>query len=107
MRRRLMREMAVAASLFVAIAGCTSTASPPPAEPLAHESPDFATASAIQFRKTFGLRADTGYVQAVAADPRADVIRFGVPLLPAEIAELDRRARNSDAVVLIVQGFTK
>jgi hypothetical protein len=45
---------------------------------------------AIRFRTEFGLRGDLAYVAQVARDPAA-TSDFGVPLLPAEVADLLRR----------------
>jgi hypothetical protein len=57
-------------------------------------------AEAIRFRSSVGLRADEAYVRQLAVDPTAStaVTLYGVPLTPDEIAELDKRARNSDLV---------
>lgn len=51
-------------------------------------------AEAIAFRKQYGLSADEEWVRAVAVDPAAQaaINEFGVPLTPAERADLlDRR----------------
>jgi len=56
---------------------------------------------AIRFRTDFGLPADLAFVRAVAANPEA-TLEFGVPLLPAEVAELRARGANADAVRAIV-----
>lgn len=52
--------------------------------------------SAIRFRTKVGFRTDAEWVLRVAADPasRPGLSAYGTPLLPAEKAELDRRARN-------------
>jgi hypothetical protein len=47
---------------------------------------------AIQFREQYGLRADEAWVRSVAADPAAIIDEaYGVPLLPAEVADLQSR----------------
>ncbi|HEX2766552.1 MAG TPA: hypothetical protein VHR55_07965 [Candidatus Limnocylindria bacterium] len=52
---------------------------------------------ALRFRAEFGLPAGEAYVKAVAA--RSDVsLAWGVPLTPAEAAEMDRRARLADGM---------
>jgi hypothetical protein len=47
----------------------------------------------IAFRDAFGLNSDPTYVQSVVADPANDpaVDQYGVPLTPAEVADLDHR----------------
>ena len=57
---------------------------------------------AIAFREQMGLRADLGWVQAVAANPEATE-DWGVPLLPFESAELERRQTGEGELVGVVQ----
>jgi hypothetical protein len=56
------------------------------------ETPAPGEAEAVRFREEFGLRADVAYVRSVASSPSATTLGYGVPLLPAEIRELDGRA---------------
>ena len=56
---------------------------------------------AIAFRAQMGLRADLGWVQAVAANPDATT-DWGVPLLPFESAELERRQTGESELVGVV-----
>jgi hypothetical protein len=57
-------------------------------------------ADAIRFRTSVGFRADEAYVRQLSGDPSTalGVSLYGVPLTAAEIAELDKRARNEDLV---------
>jgi hypothetical protein len=64
--------------------------------------PTEAELEAIRFRTDFGLRADLAYVRGVAANPSASSHDFGVPLLPAEWAELNARQANAEAVRAVV-----
>jgi hypothetical protein len=100
---------AAAVSLVVMLfgVGCGS----PPAVPSADSATaaatpelDSATAAAVQFRTSSGLRADLDYIRAVAVDRTAST-EFGVPLLPAEVAEIQRRGVNADRVVPIVNRY--
>lgn len=70
------------------------------------ETPSAAELEAIRYRTDFGLRSDLAYVRAVAANPAASSEEFGVPLLPAELAELNNRAANVDAIRDVVIGYT-
>lgn len=64
-------------------------------------------ADAQRFRSSFGLRTDEAWIRMVAVDPRSvpGVEAFGVPLMPDEMAELDRRARNSDQIFDLVEAY--
>jgi hypothetical protein len=100
----------VAAGLLVAslAVGCGVPAAVPSADPapsaVATPEIDSATARAVQFRTSFGLRADLDHIRAVAVDKTAST-EFGVPLLPAEVAEIERRGANADRVVPIVNRY--
>jgi hypothetical protein len=76
----------------VAMAACSAPVlpSPTPQATLRTDVPP-EIASAILLRESFGLRADAGYVAAVAADPAATTVDLGIPLLPAEAVEIRRR----------------
>ena len=76
------------------------TAAPPAGE--ATPGPD--VLEAIAFREQMGLRADLGWVQAVAANPDA-TLDWGVPLLPFEAAELERRPTGESDLVAAVQAY--
>ena len=65
-----------------------------------------ALAAAVRFRKGVGLRSDEQWIREVEAaygGPRPQP--YGVALTPAEIAELDGRARNSDLVAPVVVDY--
>ena len=64
-----------------------------------------AISAALAFRVQFGLRSDPAWVEAVEHDPAASARAFGVRLLPAELADLEGRARNANAVVPVVQAY--
>src|SRR5438132_576211 len=79
-------------------AACSPVEPSPPLIPVPSlAAPTSAELEAIRFRTDFSLRSDLAYVRAVAIDPRAST-QFGVPLLPEEIAELNARSANADAV---------
>ena len=59
-----------------------ASATPPP------QLTDEEWADARRFREAVGLRADDAWILAVAADPAADRSSFGIPLTPAEAADL-------------------
>jgi len=95
---------------LLAIAGCASSPASPPATPLpsatvaATPQLDLATRASVEFRTSFGLRADLEFIRMVAKDPTASN-EFGVPLLRAEVADIQRRGANADRVVPIVQAY--
>jgi hypothetical protein len=92
--------------ILLVVAGCASPQATPAPSPTVAATPelDRATAAAVQFRTSFGLRADLDFIRAVAKDPTASD-EFGVPLLPAEVADIQRRGANADRVVPIVQRY--
>lgn len=57
---------------------------------------------AVAFREEFGLRADRAYVESVSQDPKAQ-LDFGVPLLPAEVSELEARSVAASIVVPMLE----
>jgi hypothetical protein len=67
--------------------------------------PDPSIAAAMEFRTQFGLRADRDWIVKVAADPSASSTQYGVPLLPDELADLNKRAEETEAIVPIVQAY--
>jgi hypothetical protein len=105
-----VRTVAIAALACGAMA-CTPagpTATPTHATIAAPiESPSAAELNAIRYRTEFGLRADLAYIRAVAANPLASSVEFGIPLLPAELAELNSRAASVDAIKEIVIAYTE
>jgi hypothetical protein len=101
MLRRLIATVALA---FGAIACSSAAPSPVPTE-AAIASPSPAELEAIRFRTESGLRADLGFVRAVAANPAASSSEYSVPLLPAEIADLNARAANADAIRSAIQEY--
>lgn len=61
---------------------------------------------AIDFRKTFSLRADEGWIRLVAADPASEAgrVKYGVSLSPEEVANLDQRTVAVEAIrVQVIQ----
>jgi hypothetical protein len=110
--RTVFRLCTIAVISLVAI-GCgneTSSSGPTAAAietaGVAIETPSPDDLDAIRFRTSVGLRADVPYIRAVAANPAASSRDFGVPLLPAELAELNARATNTDAVLATIQAYT-
>ena len=78
--------------------------SPEPVDPAPAATVDARIEEAIAFREQMGLRADLGWVQAVAANPAATE-DWGVPLLPFESAELERRQTGEGELVGAVQQY--
>jgi hypothetical protein len=101
----LWRLIAIAALAFGA-SSCSSAAPSPAPTQTAIETPSPAELDAIRFRTESGLRADLDFVRAVAANPAASTSEYSVPLLPAEIADLNARAANADAVQEVVKEYT-
>lgn len=104
-----MRVAIAAPILFGILLVAGGCAEPPAASsptPTVAATPelDLATRAAVQFRTSFGLRADLEFIRTVARDPAASN-EFGVPLLPAEVADIRRRGANADRVVPIVQRY--
>jgi hypothetical protein len=93
----LLRLIAIVVVAVGAIA-CTPSGSTPAPTLAAVATPSPAELEAIRFRTSVGLRADLDYIRAVAADPSASSTKYSVPLLPAEIVELDSRVANADAI---------
>ncbi len=92
------------ASLMVA---CGPAPRPSPAATVSAEASPQATpgvvsgeemTEAMSVRTRFGLRADDAWIRSVAADPAAQVgmSEFGIPLLPAEFADLMSRRWDED-----------
>jgi hypothetical protein len=101
MTRRLI---AIAALVGVVVACSPSAPSPTPTQ-AAIESPSPAELAAVNFRTTFGLQADLAFVRAVAADPRASSREYSVPLLPAELADLQARFDTAVDVRAAIEAY--
>ncbi|MEW5990504.1 MAG: hypothetical protein AB1736_04045 [Chloroflexota bacterium] len=99
----------VALAIALALSACSPTQSPAPTSPdLTTPVPTVsseAIEAARQFRESFGLRADTAWILAVAARPDVDRDTFGVPLTIEELGELNQRARNAEAIKEIVTDY--
>ena len=67
-------------------------------------STDIATAET--FRAKFGLNSTERFVRGVATDPTAS-LEFGVPLLPAEVADLTRRAQVASSIGPVTEALEK
>jgi hypothetical protein len=61
----------------------------------------------IAFRQRAGIRADEAWVRAVATAPGIEegIRQFGIPLTPAELAQLQARIQGEDAIVAAVQSY--
>ena len=98
--------LALLIALATVITGCDAGEpgeTPPESAVAATPSPD--EADSIRLRTSMGLRSDIAWIRAVAADPRSS-LEYSVPLLPEEIAEIDARAVNADAVVVAIDRYT-
>ena len=75
--------------------------SPPPSV-----VPDAAIADAMVTRALYGLRADEAWARQVAVDPtaQAGIVEFGIPLTPAELADI-RSRRWDENVLLSARGY--
>ncbi len=75
---------------------------PPAPDPTAPAEPapslDARFAEALAFRQRYGLRSDLSWIELVAEDPAAEagIDEYGVPLTPAELAELQGRRNPLD-----------
>lgn len=103
-RRRCRASLATLGLAATILAGCGADAASPEPIPVVTETPDRVTLDAIRFRMDLGLRADLPFVRAVADDPAA-VLDYGVPLLPAEVREIERRGAASEAIVPVVRSY--
>jgi hypothetical protein len=86
------------------VVGC-SAQPPSPPESVAPAIPPAVVAEAMTFRQSFGLRADERWIVVVERDPRSSDEPFGVRLMPNEIAALEARARNAEAVLPVVLAY--
>ncbi|MEW5990337.1 MAG: hypothetical protein AB1736_03195 [Chloroflexota bacterium] len=98
--------LSMVAALSLVAAGCGSARSPAVTDPVVIETPSPNEDDAVRIRTEFGLRADIPFIRAVAADPRSSSLVYSVPLLPDEIAELNARAANADAIREVVIAYT-
>ncbi len=81
---------------------------PAPSPTLAIEEPlpsDPAIRHAVELRRSLGLRSDVGYVQSVAADPRAQTAWLDIPLLPEEEAELAASEAEFETIASAVNEY--
>lgn len=62
---------------------------------------------AVRFRREFGLPSDRAWVEQVAADPASaeGLATFGIPLLPAEVADLLARIGSQRDITPIVMRY--
>lgn len=104
-------DWSLVAVLLVIVTACGSPG-PTPGIPSGPTPPPGTLAPAVleesvRFRTVFGLRADEDWVRTVAADPTSaeGTSTFGVPLLPAEVAELLDRAAHSPDVAPIIEQY--
>ncbi len=60
--------------------------------------------AAIRFRQQFALPASLEHVRAVSRNPAA-IRDYGVPLLPAEVAEIEGRSTAAGPAVLLIEEY--
>lgn len=62
---------------------------------------------AIAFRRAAGLRADRSWTRFVATSPesRPGIAAFSVPLMPDELAQLQRRAVTMDEIMPVIESY--
>jgi hypothetical protein len=75
---------------------------PSPSEAAADMPATDAEQQQMRVRTDFGLPADLAHVRAVAADPTA-LEYLSILMLPSEVAEMQARASNIDAVRAVIQ----
>ena len=107
-------HLAITMLLLVALGACSPLPSPSgaAASPTAEASlaPAMSAddlAKSIRFRTAFGLRADAGWIQSVAADPRSadGTSMYGVPLSADEVADLVARIGASKDIAPVIQQY--
>lgn len=108
-------RLTVALALLL-LSGCAPVA-PVPTTPVTLPPPTFASPSsgptesefeeAVRFRREFGLPSDRAWVEQVAADPASaeGLEVYGIPLLPAEVANLLERIGNQRDITPIVMRY--
>ena len=76
----------------------STSPAPSPAETARIAVSEAEIADAMATRKLYGLRADEDWVRAVGADPgaQAGIVQFGIPLTPAEQADIGARRWDED-----------
>ena len=79
-----------------------SAVAPSPSAAAADTPPTDAEQQQMRVRRDFGLPADLAHVRAVAADPAA-LEYLSILMLPSEVAEMQARAANIDAVRAVIQ----
>ncbi|HET7181398.1 MAG TPA: hypothetical protein VFI15_04115, partial [Candidatus Limnocylindrales bacterium] len=79
-----------------------SAVAPSPSAAAAEAPPTDAEQQQMRVRRDFGLPADLAHVRAVAADPAA-LEYLSILMLPSEVAEMQARAANIDAVRAVIQ----
>jgi hypothetical protein len=99
----------LAALLVIAVTSSACQAQPSSSPSFSQQAtvdpiPPAALAEALRFRLEFGLRADEAFVRQVFSDPSA-TSDFGVPLLPAEMIELRKRASAAADVAQVVRTY--
>lgn len=108
-------RLTVAIALLL-LAGCAPVAPAPPDSatdsPPAVASPSSAPTEseieeAVRFRREFGLPSDRAWVEQVAADPASaeGLEVYGIPLLPAEVADLLERIGNQRDITPIIMRY--
>lgn len=62
---------------------------------------------AMAFRRAAGLRSDRSWARFVATSPesRPGIAAFSVPLMPDELAQLQRRAATMDEIMPVVESY--
>lgn len=108
------------AAIAIASCGFTQQASRNPSATIAsspgpsdvHEAvPASLTAAelreAIRFRASYGLRSDEFWVRQTAQDPASaeGVMKYGTPLTPDEVDDLDGRARSANAIRGVLEDY--
>lgn len=101
--------------LLIVVAACSTAPTTATAPPLTIDAasslatPDGALeseiAGAIRFRSEFGLRSDEAFVRAVFANPAATRAVYNVPMLPAELEELQARVTRAGEIAEVVRTY--
>lgn len=109
-KRQLVRRATILAfTVCLAAAGCAPPAPTGSSSSLAAPTPSLPgdIAAAIDVREQYGLRSDVDYVRQVATNPHATADVLGIPLLPAEVADLRARAADRSRLWSTVEAYGK
>lgn len=102
----------IAVIAVIAVAACSGVAPrgvplEGPATAAAEPTLSGEEADAREFRVAMGLRSDLAWIRKVAQDPSSadGKLRYDVPLMPDETADLDSRPKRTEDIVEVIEGY--